>query len=269
MLQNYILRRNLIDNKRNLGKYNIESIEDNLKRIENSINNFKNNILKSKEILSINDKNIQLSQFMINNINFITNYPAIYLNILKNYVPEDIINDYSTKITQIGINEGNSSLYNMKTMISALSNFNNRSMNSYYTPIKRKINQKIDKILEENFEIILKKIEARPNSNDDFNQIMTYQIEEENKICQIGFCINTLINLPQVLYSYGFYYNSTNEDYIDVEVYSNFTIRGDIIQEIGNFFIDSINGNFVNSSISIKAQYDLLNEKTYLNASSS
>ena len=266
-LEKNITKRNLINNKRSLNEYNIEIIEDVIQDFQKSINDFAEKLLSSNELLSIFNKRIQFTYSLINNIEYISDYDIKFQNLLNNYATKEMIKSYSNTLITIGLEQGRDFLTKSNIYIEkCLSNLNKVYLESLYSPIKYSIKKAVDEILDKNFKLILKKVEKIPNNEIDnkFDQLMQTDANMHNEICLFGVCIQTSINISQIYYSYGLYYNTTDDKYINVEVFLKSNIKGDIKQNICNLFFEVTNGTFANSSMHIIPQYNLVDQKTYL-----
>ena len=267
ILEKNIFKRNLVNNQRNLKEYNIDSIENIIQNYQKSLNDFAENFLKSHQFLSIFSKRIEFIYSLTNNVESIYDYEMKFKNLLSNYASEETIKDYYVKLITIGKEQGEDLLTKSNNYIDkSLSNLNKIYLESLYSPIKNSIKKAVDTILEEKFNEILQSLEKIPNDNID-NAFGENNIEEanmNNEICLFGVCIITSINISQINYSYGLYYNTTDDTYINVEVFLNSIIIGNIRQNISNLFFETTNGTLANASMHIIPQYNLVNQKTYL-----
>ena len=267
ILEKNIFKRNLVNNQRNLKEYNIDSIENIIQNYQKSLNDFAEKFLKSHQFLSIFSKRIEFIYSLTNNVESIYDYEMKFKNLLSNYASEETIKDYYVKLITIGKEQGEDLLTKSNNYIDkSLSNLNKIYLESLYSPIKNSIKKAVDTILEEKFNEILQSLEKIPNDNID-NAFGENNIEEanmNNEICLFGVCIITSINISQINYSYGLYYNTTDDTYINVEVFLNSIIIGNIRQNISNLFFETTNGTLANASMHIIPQYNLVNQKTYL-----
>ena len=266
ILEKNITKRNLLNNKRRLNEYNIETIDNIIQNYQKTINDFTEKFLKSNEFLSIFNRRIQFTYSFINNVESLYDYEIKFKNLLNNYAEEDKIKHYYTSLITIGVLQGRDFLLKANDYIEkSLVNLNKVFLKSLYSPIKYALKKIVDSILEEKFSLILEKVENKSyTKTDSFNELMKADTYMNNEICLFGICIHTSINLTQIDYSYGLNYDTEDEKYINVEVYLKSVIIGNIQQNISNLYYEKTNGTLANSSMHIIPKYNLVDQKTNL-----